>query len=232
IISEIATNPLKKTSTPCQGRRKKKADQALSWPAPMGSEGEGGTPKPTACRTIRPHRPVTVQNLLSAPVVPRRRSGALSPQKLGLRHARRKGTRPTNPRKSSSSKHNGPGVRSQRRHAIAAEAPLPGKRALASQVPHPADAYASGRIAGMPRDPVELALLAAADLLPPGTSVLAACSGGPDSVALTSALAACAGALGIRLAVGHLARGPRPQSGAAPAGAAQALWPASGAAAR
>ena len=66
----------------------------------------------------------------------------------------------------------------------------------------------------MPRDPVELALLAAADLLPPGTSVLAACSGGPDSVALTNALAACAGELGIRLAVGHVDHGLRPQSGA------------------
>jgi len=69
-------------------------------------------------------------------------------------------------------------------------------------------------MAGMPRDPVELALLAAADLLPPGTSVLAACSGGPDSVALTNALAACAGELGIRLAVGHVDHGLRPQSGA------------------
>src|SRR3989441_7076149 len=176
--------------------------------------GRGGPPSPLP---VEPsdlsagHRPEPVVRARCSPPPIR---CPLSPQKLGLKHARRKGTRPTTPRKSSSSKHNGPGVRSQRRHAIAAEAPLPGKRALASQVPHPANAHASGRIAGMPREPVELALLAAADLLPPGTSVLAACSGGPDSVALTSALAACAGELGIRLAVGHVDHGLRPQSGA------------------
>jgi len=43
----------------------------------MGSEGEGGTPKPTACRTVPAFCRVTVQNPLSSPVVPRRRSGAL-----------------------------------------------------------------------------------------------------------------------------------------------------------
>jgi len=65
--------------------KKKKADQALAWPAPMGSEGEGGTPKPTACRTCRALGRLTAQNLLSAPVVPRRRSGALSrPSEVGF----------------------------------------------------------------------------------------------------------------------------------------------------
>jgi tRNA(Ile)-lysidine synthase len=72
----------------------------------------------------------------------------------------------------------------------------------------------SDRIAEMPRDPVELALVAAADLLPRGTSVMVACSGGPDSVALTAALAVCAGELGIQLTVGHVDHGLRPQSAA------------------
>jgi len=36
----------------------------------MGSEGEGGTPKPTALRTFPAFRPATVQNPLPAPVVP------------------------------------------------------------------------------------------------------------------------------------------------------------------
>src|SRR5262245_50974675 len=68
----------------------------------MGSEGEGGTPKPTACRTFPAFGRFTVQNLLSSPVVPRRRSGALTrPKKLGLRQAVRKGTQMTNPRNSS-----------------------------------------------------------------------------------------------------------------------------------
>jgi tRNA(Ile)-lysidine synthase len=64
----------------------------------------------------------------------------------------------------------------------------------------------------MPGDPVELALLAAADLLPRGASVLAACSGGPDSVALAGALTRCAPALAIRLAVGHVDHALRPES--------------------
>jgi tRNA(Ile)-lysidine synthase len=66
----------------------------------------------------------------------------------------------------------------------------------------------------MPADPVELSLLAAADLMPRGASVLVACSGGPDSVSLAGALATCADALGIRLAVGHVDHGLRPQSAA------------------
>ncbi|MFL5311722.1 MAG: tRNA lysidine(34) synthetase TilS [Myxococcales bacterium] len=66
----------------------------------------------------------------------------------------------------------------------------------------------------MPRDPVELALLAATDLLPRGASVLVACSGGPDSLALTAALAACAEELGIRIAVGHVDHALRPESAA------------------
>jgi tRNA(Ile)-lysidine synthase len=64
----------------------------------------------------------------------------------------------------------------------------------------------------MQNDPVELAVLASADLLPRGASVLAACSGGPDSVALTAALARCAQALEVRVAVGHVDHGLRPDS--------------------
>jgi len=64
----------------------------------------------------------------------------------------------------------------------------------------------------MPGDPVELAVLAAADLLPRGASVLVACSGGPDSVALAGALARCAPEFAIRLAVGHVDHGLRPES--------------------
>src|SRR5712664_4100914 len=64
----------------------------------------------------------------------------------------------------------------------------------------------------MTGDPVEVALLACADLLPRGASVLAACSGGPDSAALTAALAACADALGVRVAVGHVDHALRPES--------------------
>src|SRR5439155_9122290 len=45
-------------------------------------------------------------------------------------------------------------------------------------------APAAGRIVEMTGSLVEPALLVAADLLPRGASVLAACSGGPDSVAL------------------------------------------------
>jgi tRNA(Ile)-lysidine synthase len=61
-------------------------------------------------------------------------------------------------------------------------------------------------------DPVELALQRAADLLPRGACVLAACSGGPDSVALAAALAASAEALGIRVAIGHVDHALRAQS--------------------
>ncbi|HKB77374.1 MAG TPA: tRNA lysidine(34) synthetase TilS [Myxococcales bacterium] len=64
----------------------------------------------------------------------------------------------------------------------------------------------------MTGDPVEVALLACADLLPRGASVLAACSGGPDSAALTAELAACADALGVRVAVGHVDHALRPES--------------------
>jgi tRNA(Ile)-lysidine synthase len=61
---------------------------------------------------------------------------------------------------------------------------------------------------------MELALLGAADLLPRGASLLVACSGGPDSVALTAALATCAGQLGIRIAVGHVDHALRSESAA------------------
>jgi tRNA(Ile)-lysidine synthase len=64
----------------------------------------------------------------------------------------------------------------------------------------------------MPGNPVELAVLAAADLLPRGASVLAACSGGPDSVALAAGLARCAATLAIRVCVGHVDHGLRPES--------------------
>ncbi|HYV68428.1 MAG TPA: tRNA lysidine(34) synthetase TilS, partial [Myxococcales bacterium] len=53
-------------------------------------------------------------------------------------------------------------------------------------------------------DPVERAILGAKDLLPRGATVLVACSGGPDSVALAAALSRCASALEIRLALGHV----------------------------
>src|SRR5262245_8981096 len=64
----------------------------------------------------------------------------------------------------------------------------------------------------MQADPVQLSLLGAADLFPRGASVLAACSGGPDSVALAAALGSCAPALAIRVAVGHVDHGLRPDS--------------------
>jgi tRNA(Ile)-lysidine synthase len=64
----------------------------------------------------------------------------------------------------------------------------------------------------MTENRVELALLSATDLLPRGASVLVACSGGPDSVALAAALAACAEALGVRVAIGHVDHGLRAES--------------------
>lgn len=64
----------------------------------------------------------------------------------------------------------------------------------------------------MPPHPVELALRRATDLLPRGACVLAGCSGGPDSVALAAALATCADGLGIRVAIGHVDHGLRPES--------------------
>ena len=51
---------------------------------------------------------------------------------------------------------------------------------------------------------VERAIIAAADLFSRGASVLVACSGGADSVALAAGLARCAGALGVHVAVGHV----------------------------
>jgi tRNA(Ile)-lysidine synthase len=59
---------------------------------------------------------------------------------------------------------------------------------------------------------VERVILDAADLFPRGASVLAACSGGADSVALTVALARCAGTLGVRVAVGHVDHSLRVES--------------------
>ena len=56
---------------------------------------------------------------------------------------------------------------------------------------------------------VECAITDAADLFPRGASVLVACSGGADSVALAAALARCADALGVRLAIGHVDHGLR-----------------------
>lgn len=64
----------------------------------------------------------------------------------------------------------------------------------------------------MTRDRVEMALLSAADLLPRGASVLVACSGGPDSVALAAALSVCSEELGVRVAIGHVDHGVRPES--------------------
>jgi hypothetical protein len=65
----------------------------------MGSEGEGGTPKPTARRTFPAFRPATVQNPLTAPDVPAA-DPVPSAQKLGLRQPLRKGERTQNPSKS------------------------------------------------------------------------------------------------------------------------------------
>jgi tRNA(Ile)-lysidine synthase len=64
----------------------------------------------------------------------------------------------------------------------------------------------------MARDPVELALVSAADLLPCGASILVACSGGPDSVALAAALAQCAADLGVHVSIGHVDHGLRADS--------------------
>jgi tRNA(Ile)-lysidine synthase len=60
--------------------------------------------------------------------------------------------------------------------------------------------------------PVERAVQSAADLFPRGAAVLAACSGGPDSVALAAALVRCGGALGVRVFIGHVDHGLRPES--------------------
>src|SRR5713101_7575355 len=196
-------------------RRQKKADQALAWPAPMGSEGEGGTPKPTASNrpglpAVSPSRTRCPRPLFpTADPVP-----SLSPQKLGLKQARRKGTPTTNPWNCSDQRITGAGCRRIRHRARRAGK----RRGRGSGRPPPAapgplaPACASGRIAEMPGDPVELAVLAAADLLPRGASVLVACSGGPDSVALAGALARCAPEFAIRLAVGHVDHGLRPES--------------------
>ena len=59
---------------------------------------------------------------------------------------------------------------------------------------------------------VEHAVLAATDLLPRGATVLVACSGGPDSVALTAACARQARVLGICATVGHVDHALRPGS--------------------
>ena len=64
----------------------------------------------------------------------------------------------------------------------------------------------------MTRERVEMAVLSAADLLPRGASILVACSGGADSVALAAALGACSAELGIRVAIGHVDHGIRPES--------------------
>jgi tRNA(Ile)-lysidine synthase len=60
--------------------------------------------------------------------------------------------------------------------------------------------------------PVERAVLAAADLLPRGASVLSACSGGSDSVALAAALVRSAHVLGVRVAIGHVDHALRTES--------------------
>ena len=65
----------------------------------MGSEGEGGTPKPTARRTLPAFRPATVQNPLPAPDVPAADRCPL-PQKLGLQQRSRKGAQTPNPSKT------------------------------------------------------------------------------------------------------------------------------------
>jgi tRNA(Ile)-lysidine synthase len=59
---------------------------------------------------------------------------------------------------------------------------------------------------------VERAVQGATDLFPRGAAVLAACSGGPDSVALAAALVRCADGLGIRVIIGHVDHGLRPES--------------------
>jgi len=64
----------------------------------------------------------------------------------------------------------------------------------------------------VPADAVEQAVLAAGELFPRGASVLVACSGGPDSVALAAALARCATALGVRVALGHVDHALRSES--------------------
>lgn len=59
---------------------------------------------------------------------------------------------------------------------------------------------------------VERAVLGARDLFPAGASVLAACSGGADSIALAAALVRCASILAVRVAIGHVDHGLRPES--------------------
>jgi tRNA(Ile)-lysidine synthase len=59
---------------------------------------------------------------------------------------------------------------------------------------------------------IDEAVRSAADLFPRGYVALVACSGGPDSVALAVALARHAQSLGIRVAVGHVDHGLRPES--------------------
>jgi tRNA(Ile)-lysidine synthase len=58
----------------------------------------------------------------------------------------------------------------------------------------------------------EVSHVLSADLLPPGSSVLAACSGGADSTALAIAIAARAGELAVRVVLGHVDHALRPDS--------------------
>src|SRR2546428_8124699 len=75
-----------------------------------------------------------------------------------------------------------------------------------------AGSCAAGYNRRVPADAVEQAVLAAGELFPRGASVLVACSGGPDSVALAAALARCATALGVRVALGHVDHALRSES--------------------
>lgn len=72
----------------------------------------------------------------------------------------------------------------------------------------------AARVAAVAR--VRRAVATAADrrgVLTPGESVLVACSGGPDSIALLDALIRLAPSRGWRLAVAHVDHGLRPESG-------------------
>src|SRR5713101_483351 len=188
-------------------RRKKRLTRLSPGQPRWARRGRGGPPSPLPLKPSRPAGRVTVQNPLSAPVVPHRRSGALSlAAEVGFETSAAQGHTDDKPLELQRSEHN---WRRLSPHPAACEA---GGQAPPAAPGPLAPACASGRIAEMPGDPVELAVLAAADLLPRGASVLVACSGGPDSVALAGALARCAPEFAIRLAVGHVDHGLRPES--------------------
>src|SRR5207253_467385 len=154
----------------------------------MGSEGEGGTPKPTARRTFPAspagHRPEPAARARCS----RRRPGAPTAE-VGFATTAAQGRAAVKPPKNPPNR------------LITAPAP---RRIARRRCQAGARPGTPGRIVEVDVNPVERAVESATDLFPRGASVLAACSGGPDSVALAAALVRSAPALGIRVFIGHV----------------------------